>query len=106
MQIQIRMISPNEVEQGVLDGRLHVGVVPQASALSGLEYQPLYSERSLLTVPSATRCFMSMTTSCKTNASTIRALHYRRFVCHQRFRRIIRRSSAPPVHRTMKAWRS
>jgi DNA-binding transcriptional LysR family regulator len=27
---------------------LHVGVVPQASALSGLEYQPLYSERSLL----------------------------------------------------------
>ncbi|MEB0014946.1 LuxR family transcriptional regulator, partial [Glaciimonas sp. Cout2] len=26
----------------------HLGVVPQASALSGLEYQPLYSERSLL----------------------------------------------------------
>ncbi|RMP88526.1 hypothetical protein ALQ17_05210 [Pseudomonas fluorescens] len=48
VQIQIRMIAPNEVEQGVLDGRLHVGVVPQASALSGLEYQPLYSERSLL----------------------------------------------------------
>ena len=42
VQIQIRMIAPNEVEQGVLDGRLHVGVVPQASALSGLEYQPLY----------------------------------------------------------------
>jgi DNA-binding transcriptional LysR family regulator len=38
VQIQIRMIAPNEVEQGVLDGRLHVG----------LEYQPLYSERSLL----------------------------------------------------------
>ena len=48
VQIQIRMIAPNEVEQGVLDGRLYVGVLPQASALSGLEYQPLYSERSLL----------------------------------------------------------
>jgi DNA-binding transcriptional LysR family regulator len=42
------MVAPNEVEQGVLDGSLHVGVVPQANALSGLEYQSLYSERSLL----------------------------------------------------------
>ncbi|EPN22271.1 LysR family transcriptional regulator, partial [Pseudomonas syringae pv. actinidiae ICMP 18804] len=33
---------------GVLDGGLHVGVVPQASALPGLEYHSLYSERSLL----------------------------------------------------------
>lgn len=46
--INIRMIAPNEVEQGVLDGSLHVGVIPHASTLSGLEYQPLYSERSLL----------------------------------------------------------
>ncbi len=30
VRIQIRMIPPSEVEQGVLDGRLHVGVVPQA----------------------------------------------------------------------------
>ncbi|MES2820499.1 MAG: LysR family transcriptional regulator [Pseudomonadota bacterium] len=48
VRIQIRMTPPGEVEQGVLDGRLHVGVVPQAGALSGLEYQPLYEERSLL----------------------------------------------------------
>ena len=48
VHINIRMVAPNEVEQGVLDGSLHVGVVPQANALSGLEYQPLYSERSLL----------------------------------------------------------
>ena len=48
VRIQIRMTPPSEVEQGVLDGRLHVGVVPQASALSGLDYQPLYDERSLL----------------------------------------------------------
>ncbi|WP_236208379.1 LysR family transcriptional regulator [Pseudomonas tohonis] len=46
--INIRMTPPSEVEQGVLDGRVHVGVVPQTVALSGLEYQPLYDERSLL----------------------------------------------------------
>jgi len=34
VHINIRMIAPNEVEQGVLDGSLHVGVVPKASALS------------------------------------------------------------------------
>ena len=48
VRIQIRMTPPSEVEQGVLDGSLHVGVVPQSHALSGLEYQPLYGERSLL----------------------------------------------------------
>ncbi len=48
VHINIRMIAPAEVERGVLDGGLHVGVVPQASALPGLEYHPLYSERSLL----------------------------------------------------------
>jgi DNA-binding transcriptional LysR family regulator len=48
VRIQIRMIAPSQVEQGVLDGSLHVGVVPQASPLSGLEYEFLYGERSLL----------------------------------------------------------
>ncbi|WP_426150245.1 LysR family transcriptional regulator [Pseudomonas sp. DC3000-4b1] len=48
VRVNIRMIAPSQVEQGVLDGSLHVGVVPQASALPGLEYQPLYSERSSL----------------------------------------------------------
>ncbi|KGS14290.1 LysR family transcriptional regulator [Pseudomonas tremae] len=48
VHINIRMVAPAEVEQGVLDGGLHVGVVPQASALPGLEYHALYSERSLL----------------------------------------------------------
>ncbi len=32
----------------MLDGRLHIGVVPQSGALSGLDYQALYDERSLL----------------------------------------------------------
>ncbi|WP_296129757.1 LysR family transcriptional regulator [Pseudomonas sp. Ga0074129] len=48
VHIHIRMTPPSEVEQGVLDGRLHIGVVPQVTALSGLDYQALYDERSLL----------------------------------------------------------
>jgi DNA-binding transcriptional LysR family regulator len=48
VRINIRMIPPSEVEQGVLGGGLHVGVVPQAVGLSGLDYLHLYNERSLL----------------------------------------------------------
>ena len=48
VHINIRMVPPSEVEQGVLGGGLHVGVVPQSGGLSGLEYLHLYHERSLL----------------------------------------------------------
>lgn len=48
VRIQIRMIPPNEIEKGVLDGRLHLGIVPELRALPGLEYRPLYQEKSLL----------------------------------------------------------
>lgn len=48
VRINIGMTTPNEIELGVLDGRLHVGVVPLISPLSGLEYSTLYDERSLL----------------------------------------------------------
>ncbi|MFV3305066.1 LysR family transcriptional regulator [Pseudomonas sp. NY15181] len=48
VRINIGMTTPNEIELGVLDGRLHVGVVPLISPLSGLEYSSLYEERSLL----------------------------------------------------------
>ena len=48
VHINIRMTPPSEVEQGVLDGRLHIGVVPLSNPLSGLDYQVLYDERSLL----------------------------------------------------------
>lgn len=46
--INIRMIPPNEIELGVLDGQLHVGVVPEVRSLAGLEYRPLYDEESRL----------------------------------------------------------
>jgi len=46
--IRIRMAPPNDVELGVMDGRLHVGVIPEVKRLQGLDYQQLYQERSCL----------------------------------------------------------
>jgi DNA-binding transcriptional LysR family regulator len=46
--INIRMIPPNEIERYVLDGGIHVGVVPDLRLLPGLEYSKLYTEESLL----------------------------------------------------------
>src|SRR5690606_15837071 len=34
--------------RGLLDGRLHVGALPLITTLSGLQYDPLYEEQSLL----------------------------------------------------------
>jgi len=48
VQVNIRMIPPNEIELGVLDGRLHIGVTPALRNLPGLDYRPLYDEESLL----------------------------------------------------------
>lgn len=48
VEIQIRMIPPNEIERYILDGALHVGVVPNIHTRPGLHYQALYEEESLL----------------------------------------------------------
>ncbi|MGJ8645341.1 MAG: LysR family transcriptional regulator [Marinomonas colpomeniae] len=48
VSINIRMIPPNDVERGVLDGTLHVGIVPDLKILNGLEYSHLYQEESKL----------------------------------------------------------
>ena len=48
VRVNIRMTPPNEIERGVLDGRLHVGVVPEGRPLPGLERFALYRERSCL----------------------------------------------------------
>ena len=45
--INIRMIPPNEVETAILDGQLHIGIVPDLRTLPGLTYMPLYKEKSL-----------------------------------------------------------
>ncbi len=46
--INITMSPPNEIEKAVLDGHLHVGVVPELRPITGLSYIPLYKEKSLL----------------------------------------------------------
>jgi DNA-binding transcriptional LysR family regulator len=48
VELQIRMMPPNEIERNVLDGGLHVGVVPELRPLPGLDYFHLYDEQSLL----------------------------------------------------------
>lgn len=48
VQVDIRMLSPGVVERGVVDGQLHLGVVPRVQKVSGLNYHPLYSETSRL----------------------------------------------------------
>lgn len=48
VRVNIGMMTPGEIERGVLDGRLHIGVVPLINPLSGLEYTALYEERSQL----------------------------------------------------------
>ena len=48
VRINISMTTPSDIELGVQDGHLHVGVVPLINPLSGLDYLPLYEEHSLL----------------------------------------------------------
>ncbi len=48
VKINIHMQPSDDIEIGVLDGRLNVGVVPQVRELPGLDYLPLYEESSSL----------------------------------------------------------
>ncbi|WP_413736109.1 LysR family transcriptional regulator [Sodalis sp. RH21] len=48
VRINLSMTTPAEIERGVLDGRLHAGVIPDIASLSGLVYLPLYQENSFL----------------------------------------------------------
>lgn len=48
IRVNIRMSPPNEIERGVLDGRLHVGVTPAGRVMPGLDDLPLYDEESCL----------------------------------------------------------
>lgn len=48
VRINIHMDPPDTIAQGVLDARLHVGVVPEVNLLASLESRALYSERSTL----------------------------------------------------------
>ena len=46
--INISMMAPNEIEKAILDGRLHVGAIPETRRLPELDFKPLYEEESRL----------------------------------------------------------
>ncbi|MDQ7049936.1 MAG: LysR family transcriptional regulator [Enterobacterales bacterium] len=46
--INITMSPPNEIEKSLLDGHLHIGVVPELRPITGLSYFALYKEKSRL----------------------------------------------------------
>ncbi|MFH7564219.1 MULTISPECIES: LysR family transcriptional regulator [Oceanimonas] len=48
VHIDLRMQPSDDIEMGVLDGRLNVGVIPQVRELPGLHYSPLYEESNWL----------------------------------------------------------
>ena len=48
VQVNIHMMPPVDIEKSVLDGRLHVGVIPALKPLAGLAYTELYAEDSEL----------------------------------------------------------
>ncbi|MBB5374446.1 LysR family transcriptional regulator [Acidocella aromatica] len=48
VRVNIRMIPPSQIERGVLDGQLHVGITPAGRTLPGLRELPLYDEVSHL----------------------------------------------------------
>lgn len=48
VRINIRMMPPGEIGKSVLDGRLHIGVIPDIKRLAGLDYIDLYDEESQL----------------------------------------------------------
>jgi DNA-binding transcriptional LysR family regulator len=46
--VNIRMIPPVDIELGVINSNLHIGILPLLKKLKGLEYKDLYQEQSLL----------------------------------------------------------
>lgn len=48
IQIVTQTTSPNEIERALIEGRLHVGIIPCHQALPGLRYRSLYQEKSCL----------------------------------------------------------
>ncbi|MDP5291945.1 LysR family transcriptional regulator [Oceanimonas sp. CHS3-5] len=49
-EVQIVMLttSPNEIERLLIEGHLHIGIIPSHQTLPGLAYLPLYQETSYL----------------------------------------------------------
>lgn len=48
VNIEIHVVPVNSIEQGILDGRYHVGIIPNHRTSASLEYLPLFSEQMYL----------------------------------------------------------
>lgn len=48
IRINLSMSTASEIEQGLMDGRLHVGALPKTAPISGLVYDKLYDEDAYL----------------------------------------------------------
>lgn len=48
ISLQIHILTPRELEHGVLNGSLHLAVAPEHRRVSGLEYVPLFIEHNYL----------------------------------------------------------
>ena len=46
VRFNLQVSAPNDIESGVVEGRYHLGVVPQHHALPSLNYRRLYNEQS------------------------------------------------------------
>lgn len=46
VRFNLQVSAPNDIESGVVEGRFHLGVVPQHHALPSLNYHRLYTEQS------------------------------------------------------------
>ena len=48
VRIRLMVLSPDDIETGLLNGRLTLGILPEYRRLHGLDYTPLYQETSQL----------------------------------------------------------
>ncbi len=48
VNVEIHVVPVNSIEQGILDGRYHVGIIPTHRASTSLEYMPLFGEQMYL----------------------------------------------------------
>lgn len=48
ISINLYMLTPRELERGVIEARLHVAIAPEHRHVAGLAYVPLFSERNSL----------------------------------------------------------
>jgi LysR family transcriptional regulator, transcriptional activator for bauABCD operon len=48
VSLEVLILTPRELERGVLDGSLHLAIAPEHRRVSGLEYVPLFVEQNYL----------------------------------------------------------